>query len=279
MERATEWLDKDNIPRFSGDPAFSKEREERVWLPFESCRSQEERSASPLKLKNALSDCARNMCHRNPDICVAKLLGSDPRAARGTPRRCSSRPSASPSRRPRPCTRPSPITSDEVIDVEARTPMISIVRRPNGYDRLLDITNNNTQVSEDVLFALSNDPIPTCSSASPPTSMVFLQDTGALAAFVSTFGVMTTFLERNIIFNGVTPSAPIRAESEQEIPMGIGGVGCTMRFKRLPNSSTFILLSLDQLKTVGACLRLEDNGVALTRLDKFDVPLARSRGI
>ena len=49
-------------------------------------------------------------------------------------------------------------------------------------------------------------------------------------------------------FKGINEQAPIAAEGKQEIPMGIGGVGCSMRFQRLKNSRTPILLSIGQLQ-------------------------------
>lgn len=115
-----------------------------------------------------------------------------------------------------------------------------------------------------MLFALSSNNdrdllecYPTNVDKAPPGYDVV--DTGALAgcadsktpdAFVSKFGVTTHFRECNVVFTGVTSAAPIRAESEQELSMGMGGVGRTMRFKRLPDSTTPIRLSLDQFWTL-----------------------------
>ena len=51
-----------------------------------------------------------------------------------------------------------------------------------------------------------------------------------LDEYVKHSGVATITRESTMKFKGINDQAPIAAEGEQEIPMGIGGVGCSMRF-------------------------------------------------
>ena len=61
-------------------------------------------------------------------------------------------------------------------------------------------------------------------------------DTGSddmLNKFCQKFDLQMTSEPSNVQFKGVNDSVPIRAESEQAIPVGIAGKACTLRFQRL----------------------------------------------
>lgn len=130
----------------------SEEREERVWLSFESCRSQVERSACLLKLKNVLFDRAWNMCHRNRGIAVQKLLevvsSGGARAAKqlvvSVGRKSIGK--AAPPQKHKAFSdffrRGHRRRNENINDF--------IMRGPNEYERRRDLTNNKTQVSDDL---------------------------------------------------------------------------------------------------------------------------------
>ena len=77
-------------------------------------------------------------------------------------------------------------------------------------------------------------------------------------------------------FKGIDDQAPIASEGEQEIPMGIGGVGCSMRFQRLKNSRTPLLLSIGQLQSMGAKIDLVTPQVEFSVLGCHNVPITFS---
>ena len=60
----------------------------------------------------------------------------------------------------------------------------------------------------------------------------------------------------NLTFKGINDKAPIQAEGEQEVPVGIAGKGCLLRFQRLATSRSPMLISVGQLRALQAVLDL-----------------------
>eukprot|EP00959_Pyramimonas_sp_CCMP1952_P186122 3892013-Pyramimonas_sp.AAC.1 len=56
-------------------------------------------------------------------------------------------------------------------------------------------------------------------------------------------------------FRGVSDSAPVMAEGEQEVAAGLAGASVNLRFQRMPKSKTPMLISIHQLEELDAALR------------------------
>ena len=74
-------------------------------------------------------------------------------------------------------------------------------------------------------------------------------------------------------FRGVNDKAPISAEGEQEILAGVAGKNVSLRFQRLQNSSTPMLLSVGQLRELDCVLYLREGYADIRSLDRYRVPL------
>ena len=63
------------------------------------------------------------------------------------------------------------------------------------------------------------------------------------------------------VFRGIDPKAPLRAVSLTEIPAGIGGTGCVLKFQRLPRDVP-MFMSLEQMReldmTIHVCRQTVD---------------------
>ena len=61
--------------------------------------------------------------------------------------------------------------------------------------------------------------------------------------FVQAVQVATSSQPSNILFKGVNQAAPVKAASQDTIPVGIGGHGIMLKLQRLPNSDVPLLIS------------------------------------
>ena len=77
-------------------------------------------------------------------------------------------------------------------------------------------------------------------------------------------------------FRGVNDKAPIPAESEQEVPAGIGGRRVNLRFQRLRKPKTPMLLSVGILRELGATIDIDDLCITFKGLDNIKVPMKQS---
>ena len=97
----------------------------------------------------------------------------------------------------------------------------------------------------------------------------------ALDDYVDKTGVRHKMRESSMHFRGINDKAPIRAEGEQEIPVGIAGRGCMLRFQRLKGSKAPLLISIGQLRTLKATIDLACGSVTFGTLN-VTVPIVYS---
>ena len=79
--------------------------------------------------------------------------------------------------------------------------------------------------------------------------------------YVHSRGMTEVIKASDMSFKGINDTAPMKSGGEQEIMVGISGVGCTLRLQRLPQSSTPMLMSIGQLQQMGAVIDLVNHRI------------------
>ena len=79
--------------------------------------------------------------------------------------------------------------------------------------------------------------------------------------YVHSRGMTEVIKASDMSFKGINDTAPMKSGGEQEIMVGISGIGCTLRLQRLPQSSTPMLMSIGQLQQMGAVIDLVNHRI------------------
>ena len=91
--------------------------------------------------------------------------------------------------------------------------------------------------------------------------------------YIGQFDVSATTKNSRKIFNGVNDGAPVPAENETELQAGLCGKSCELNVQRLPDSTTPILLSLQQLSDLDTIIHCRGAVADFKALDLMNVPL------